>query len=150
MDDYIGLDRSMKETVVSIRRGGKRVWRGKCPSDPELIADLIRKRAPSVKRVVFETGPLSVWFYLTRSTGIAPCQMVDLIHRLCWLSILALLDFKPALRREFLLRQGQPRRRDQFAIKRRILQPLSASCPPSLQRSGGRFKVCSMRCSQPA
>ena len=95
MDDYIGLDRSMKETAVSIRRGGKRVWRGKCPSDPELIADLIRKRAPSVKRVVFETGPLSVWSYLTRSTGIAPCQMVDLIHRLCWLSILALLDSSP-------------------------------------------------------
>src|SRR5829696_5128133 len=63
MDDYIGLDVSMKETAVSIRRDGKRVWRGKCPSDPRLIADLIRKRAPSVKRVIFETGPLSVWFY---------------------------------------------------------------------------------------
>ncbi|MBO1907570.1 IS110 family transposase, partial [Microvirga sp. 3-52] len=45
MDDYIGLDVSMKETAVSIRRDGKRVWRGKCPSDPRLIADLIRKRA---------------------------------------------------------------------------------------------------------
>jgi transposase len=63
MDDYIGLDVSMKETAMSIRRGGKRVWRGKYPSDPRLIADLIRKRALSVKRVVFETGPLSVWFY---------------------------------------------------------------------------------------
>ena len=41
MDDYIGLDVSMKETAVSIRRGGQRVWRGKCPSDPKLIADLI-------------------------------------------------------------------------------------------------------------
>ena len=60
MDDSIGLDVSMKETAVSIRRGGKRVWRGTCPSDPRLIADLIRKRAPSVKRVMFETGPLSV------------------------------------------------------------------------------------------
>jgi transposase len=63
MEEYIGLDVSMKETAVSIRRDGKRVWRGKCPSDPKLIADLIRKRAASVKRVVFETGPLSVWFY---------------------------------------------------------------------------------------
>jgi transposase len=52
MDDYIGLDVSMKETAMSIRRGGKRVWRGKYPSDPRLIADLIRKRALSVKRVV--------------------------------------------------------------------------------------------------
>jgi hypothetical protein len=67
MDDYIGLDVSMKETAVSIRRGGQRVWRGKCPSDPRLIADLIRKRAPSVKRVVFETGPLSgCWVTLAK------------------------------------------------------------------------------------
>jgi len=34
MDEYIGLDVSMKETAVSIRRGGQRVWRGKCASDP--------------------------------------------------------------------------------------------------------------------
>jgi transposase len=47
MDDYIGLDVSMKETAVSIRRGGKYVWRGKCPSDPKLIAHLIQKRSLS-------------------------------------------------------------------------------------------------------
>lgn len=63
MEDYIGLDVSMKETAVSIRRGGQRVWRGKCATDPTAIAALVRKRAPAVKRVVFETGPLSVWFY---------------------------------------------------------------------------------------
>lgn len=63
MEEYIGLDVSMKETVVSIRREGKRVWRGVCASDPKIIANLIRKRAPAAKRVVFETGPLSVWFY---------------------------------------------------------------------------------------
>ena len=61
MEEYIGLDVSMKETAVSIRREGKRIWRGKCPSDPTIIAELIRKRAPAAKRVVFETGPLSVW-----------------------------------------------------------------------------------------
>lgn len=63
MDEYIGLDVSLKETAVSVRRDGKRIWRGKCPSDPSLIAALIRKRAPDAQRVVFETGPLSVWFY---------------------------------------------------------------------------------------
>jgi transposase len=63
MDDYIGLDVSLKGTAVSIRQDGKRVPRGKCPSDPRLIADPIRKRAPSVKRVIFEAGPSSVWFY---------------------------------------------------------------------------------------
>jgi transposase len=37
MEEYIGLDVSMKETAVSIRRDGKRVWRRKCPSDPNSL-----------------------------------------------------------------------------------------------------------------
>src|SRR6478736_10474862 len=80
MDDYIGLDVSMKETAVSIRRGGQRVWRGKCPSDPKLIADLIRKRAPSARRVVFETGPLSVWFYHALCAEGLPAICIDARH----------------------------------------------------------------------
>ena len=40
MEEYIGLDVSMKETAVSIRRDGKRIWRGKCASDPAVIAEL--------------------------------------------------------------------------------------------------------------
>src|SRR5690606_1186416 len=55
--------RAMKETAISIRQDGQRIWRGKCPSDPQLLAAVIRKRAPQARRVVFETGPLSVWFY---------------------------------------------------------------------------------------
>ena len=47
MDEYIGLDVSLKETAISIRRGGKRVWRGKCSSDPQVIAALVRERARS-------------------------------------------------------------------------------------------------------
>ena len=50
MAEYVGLDVSMKETAVSIRRDGKRVWRGKCASDPKLIAEVIRRRAPGVAR----------------------------------------------------------------------------------------------------
>src|SRR3712207_5622286 len=80
MAEYVGLDVSMRETAVSIRRDGKRVWRGKCPSDPKLIADLIRKRAPSVKRVVFETGPLSVWFYHALSAEGLPAICIDARH----------------------------------------------------------------------
>lgn len=63
MEQYIGLDVSQKETAISIRQGGSRTWRGKCASDPTELASIIRKRAPHVKRVVFETGPLSTWFY---------------------------------------------------------------------------------------
>jgi len=44
MAEYIGLDVSMKETAISIRHAGKRIWRGKCASDPVTIAELIRMR----------------------------------------------------------------------------------------------------------
>lgn len=80
MEEYIGLDVSMKETAVSIRRDGKRVWRGKCASDPKLIAELIRKRAPMAKRVVFETGPLSVWFYHALCAAGMPAICIDARH----------------------------------------------------------------------
>jgi len=80
MNEYIGLDVSMKETMVSIRREGKRIWRGRCASDPQLIADLVRKRAPNARRVVFETGPLSVWFYhALRAEGL-PAICIDARH----------------------------------------------------------------------
>jgi hypothetical protein len=38
MVNYIGLDVSLKETAISVRRDGKRVWRGKCASDPGACA----------------------------------------------------------------------------------------------------------------
>jgi transposase len=80
MEDYVGLDVSMKETAVSIRRVGQRVWRGKCVSDPTSITALIRERAPAATRVVFETGPLSVWFYhALRAEGI-PAICIDARH----------------------------------------------------------------------
>ena len=80
MEEYIGLDVSMKDTAVSIRRGGKRIWRGKCASDPQVIAQLLRKHAPSAARVVFETGPLSVWFYhALRAEGL-PAICIDARH----------------------------------------------------------------------
>src|SRR5215207_5761704 len=65
MGEYIGLDVSLKETAISVRRDGKRIWRGKCPSGPSLIAEVVIKRAPEPKREVFETGPLTVWLYHT-------------------------------------------------------------------------------------
>jgi transposase len=80
LEEYIGLDVSMKETAISIRRGGKRVWRGKCASDPRLIADIVRKRAPAARRIVFETGPLSVWFYHALQEEGLPAICIDARH----------------------------------------------------------------------
>lgn len=80
MEDYIGLDVSMKETALSIRRGGQRVWRGKCVSDPKRITQIVRKHAPSATRIVFETGPLSVWFYHTLRAEGLPAICIDARH----------------------------------------------------------------------
>ena len=80
MEQFIGLDVSLKDTFISVREGGQRVWRGKCPSDPELIAEVIRKRAPNAERVVFETGPLSVWFYHALKQEGLPAICIDARH----------------------------------------------------------------------
>lgn len=80
MAEYIGLDVSMTETAVSIRRGGEWIWRGKCASDPTVIAQLVRKRAPAVKCVVFETRPLSVWFYHALCAEGLPAICIDARH----------------------------------------------------------------------
>lgn len=80
MGDYIGLDVSLKETAISIRRGGRRVWRGKCPSDPMLVAEAIGRHAPRAERVVFETGPLSVWFYHALTAQGVPAICIDARH----------------------------------------------------------------------
>jgi len=80
MKEYIGLDVSLKETAVSIRRDGKRMWRGKCASDPKVIAELVRKRAPAVELIVFETGPLSVWFYHALIQEGLPAICIDARH----------------------------------------------------------------------
>ena len=80
MKQYIGLDLSLKETAISVRQNGKRIWRGKCPSDPHLLAEVIRKRAPNATRVVFETGPLSVWFYHGLMAEGLPAICIDARH----------------------------------------------------------------------
>jgi transposase len=80
MEEYIGLDISLKDTAISVRRNGKRVWRGKCASDPQLLAAVIRERAPQAKRVVFETGPLSVWFYHELTAQGVPAICIDARH----------------------------------------------------------------------
>lgn len=47
---------------------------------PQLLAALIRKRAPDVRRVVFETGPLSVWFYHALTAEGLPAICIDARH----------------------------------------------------------------------
>ena len=80
MNQYIGLDVSLKDTSICVREDGNRVWRGKCPSDPKLLAEAIRKHAPEARRVVFETGPLSVWLYHELVSEGLPVICIDARH----------------------------------------------------------------------
>jgi transposase len=80
MEQYVGLDVSMRETSVAVRQNGKRVWRGKCPSDPKALADVIRQRAPDAVRVVLETGPLSTWLYHALKAEALPVVCIDARH----------------------------------------------------------------------
>lgn len=78
MSLYVGLDVSQKETEVCvIDSDGRRIWRGKCPSDPDAIANELRHRAPNAIKVGMETGPLSIWLWHgLRGHGIP----IDCIH----------------------------------------------------------------------
>jgi transposase len=80
MEQYVGLDVSMRETSIAVRQNGKRVWRGKCPSDPKALADVIRQRAPNAVRIVFETGPLSTWLYHALKAEALPAVCIDARH----------------------------------------------------------------------
>lgn len=80
MCEFIGLDVSLKETAISVRRNGKRVWRGQCPSEPSAISKVLQKHAPSAQRIVFETGPLSVWFFHALSKEGLPAICIDARH----------------------------------------------------------------------
>lgn len=77
---YIGLDLSLKETAISVRRGGQQIWRVKCPSDPAAIAAVLRRHTPEAKLVVFETGPLSVWIFHALSAEGLPALCIDARH----------------------------------------------------------------------
>jgi transposase len=75
---YAGLDVSQRETEICvIDRDGRRIWRGRCSSDPESIAAALRMHAAGAARVGMETGPLSIWLWHgLRELGVT----VDCIH----------------------------------------------------------------------
>lgn len=61
---YVGLDVSQKETEICVVDAeGRRIWRGKCASQPEAIAAALEQHAPDAARVGMETGPLAIWLW---------------------------------------------------------------------------------------
>jgi transposase len=61
---YVGLDVSQRKTEICVvDEEGRRTWRGRCPTRPESIAQILQKRAPQATRVGMETGPLAIWLW---------------------------------------------------------------------------------------
>jgi transposase len=73
VDQYVGLDVSLEETSVCVVDGaGKIMWKGKCTSTPEAIAEILRRQAPHAVRIGLESGPLSTWhWHALRDMGFA-------------------------------------------------------------------------------
>ncbi|MGH7048740.1 MAG: IS110 family transposase [Stellaceae bacterium] len=62
MGSYVAFDVSLRSTSVHVvDEEGKCLWRGKCATEPEALAAVVRKRAPAIVRVGLETGFLSTW-----------------------------------------------------------------------------------------
>ena len=62
MKSYAGLDVAERETEICvINDDGEIVYQGRCATDPEIIAEVLGKHAPPLKRAVLETGALSSW-----------------------------------------------------------------------------------------
>jgi transposase len=56
VERFVGLDISQRSTSVCILdASGRRVWRGKCATDPAAIEEVIRARAGGPARVGLET-----------------------------------------------------------------------------------------------
>jgi transposase len=62
MEYYVGLDVSLKEiSICVVDRDGETVARGVCPADPEGVAGWFRNRDLTPRRIVHESGMLSIW-----------------------------------------------------------------------------------------
>ncbi len=62
MTHYVGLDVSQRTTAVCVvDETGRRIWRGMCPTSPEVIEQTIWERAKEGACLGLETGPLTPW-----------------------------------------------------------------------------------------
>lgn len=72
MSLFVGLDVSQRLThLCVIDADGKRIWRGKCATDPMILAETILAQAGPKARVGVETGPLTPWLvHALRAAGV--------------------------------------------------------------------------------
>lgn len=81
MKQYVGLDVSQKETSICVLdEDGRVVFEGKVPSDPGALAALLRKRAPHIERIGFETGAMASWLWHELKRIGLPVVCIDARH----------------------------------------------------------------------
>ncbi len=88
MEQYVGMDVSLKETSICVVDGGGEILcEGKVFSEPEAIAAFIRAKAAGAKRIGLETGPTSTWlWHELRALGL-PVICIDARHAKAALSM---------------------------------------------------------------
>ncbi|HUK09086.1 MAG TPA: IS110 family transposase [Stellaceae bacterium] len=88
MEVYVGLDVSLKETSICVVDGsGKIVSEGTVLSEPLSLAEFIRVKAGSAKRIGLETGPTATWlWHELRALGL-PVICIDARHAKAALSL---------------------------------------------------------------
>ena len=88
MEQYVGLDVSLKETSICVLDGsGETVWQGEVSTSVETLARSIRRKAPGAVRIGLESGLLSTWLWHgLRGLGL-PVVCLDARHAKSGLSM---------------------------------------------------------------
>jgi len=88
MELHVGLDVSLKETLICVvDGGGEVVCEGAVASEPAAIARFVRSKAPSAKRIGLETGPTTTWLWHELSAFGLPVICIDARHAKAALSM---------------------------------------------------------------
>ncbi len=88
MEHYVGMDVSLKETTICVVDGdGNIACEGTVISEPSAIAEFIKAKAGSAKRIGLETGPTTTWlWHELRALGL-PVICIDARHAKAALSM---------------------------------------------------------------
>ena len=78
MSEYAGFDVSKEETTFCVKdEEGKILARGKAPSDPEALFEVLRAHTLCPRRIVLETGTMSAWLARGLRRRGMPVEVID-------------------------------------------------------------------------
>ena len=81
MEQYVGLDVSLKQTAVCVvDQTGKIIREATIPSDPEAIAAFVTANTTNVVRIGLESGPTSTWLWTELGRMGLPIICIDARH----------------------------------------------------------------------